>query len=143
MNGANAGPSRIIDVDIAVVRRGPRVLVCQRLPTAPFPDYFEFPGGKREAGESPLDCLARELREEVAIEVAVVASLSPIEHEYPHGHIRLHAHICDHVHGEPQPLGCQQAIWVPSDELWGFQFPPASLTIINQAMPWLEAAGID
>jgi mutator protein MutT len=56
-----------IDAAIAVVTRGGQILVCQRHDHDTFGGYWEFPGGKREAGETLQDCLARELMEELAI----------------------------------------------------------------------------
>ena len=80
-----------IDVVIAVVVRDGKVLVCQRRDDDTFGGYWEFPGGKLEPHESHEQCLARELREELAIRIRPLDPLEPIEHDYPHARIRLHA----------------------------------------------------
>src|SRR6476469_3906122 len=92
------------DVAIGIVTRAGKVLICQRPDGKSFAGYWEFPGGKREPGETIDQCLRRELREELAIEVTPTHALSPVDHDYPAGSIRLHPWVCTHDAGEPQPL---------------------------------------
>src|SRR3954454_21204073 len=84
--------------------RAGKVLICQRPEGKSFAGYWEFPGGKREPGETLEQCLRRELREELAIEVTPVHALSTLDHDYPRGPIRLHPWVCTHDDGEPQLL---------------------------------------
>src|SRR5688572_25164534 len=97
-------PPKRTDVDIAVVTRGGKVLVCRRPADTTFPGCWEFPGGKREPGETAHECLARELREELAIEVRAIEPIDPIEHDYSNARIRLNPFLCLLIRGEPQPL---------------------------------------
>src|SRR5205809_378239 len=79
-----------IDAAIAIVVRGQKVLICQRKADDTFGNLWEFPGGKQEDGETLEQCLARELREELAIEARPIARLPVVEHDYPQVLIRLH-----------------------------------------------------
>ena len=115
-----------IDVAIAVVRRGNRILICQRKDDDTLGGYWEFPGGKREDGETLETCLARELMEEVAIKATVIQKLTAIEHNYPHGQILLHPFLCEHVEGDPTPIECQCTQWIETSALADYRFPPAN-----------------
>src|SRR5688500_11500245 len=85
-----------IDAAIALVTAGDKLLICQRKNGDTLGGYWEFPGGKCENGETLKQCLARELREELAIVARPIARLTPIEHDYPHALLRLHPFVCQH-----------------------------------------------
>jgi mutator protein MutT len=121
-----------IDVAIAVVKRDGRILICQRKPEDTFGGLWEFPGGKREPGESLEACLAREMMEELAIEIKIVRKLTAIEHQYPRSRITLHPFLCEHAGGEPKLIECQQMKWVKAEELPGHQFPPANESLLME-----------
>ena len=121
-----------IDVAIAVVTRGARILICQRKLEDTFGGLWEFPGGKCEAGEQLEQCLARELMEELGIEARVVRKLTEIRHEYPHTLLTLHPYLCELSSGEPQPIESQRVKWVKSQELGRFRFPPANKALLNE-----------
>jgi mutator protein MutT len=127
-----------IDVDIAVIARNGKVLVCRRRPDTTFPGCWEFPGGKREAGESAEQCLARELREELAVDVRPLEALDPIEHDYPSARIRLNPYLCTLVDGEPQAIACEQTRWINPAELRDYPFPPANERLIEQVIERLR-----
>src|SRR5688500_752914 len=97
-----------VDVAIAVIVRAGKALSCRR-PTGTFAGFWEFPGGKREPSESVPQCLRREAREELALDVEPVHALSAIDHNYPHRSIRLHPYVCFHLGPEPQLLAAQEA----------------------------------
>src|SRR6266542_2532107 len=101
-----------IDAAIAIVVRDNKVLVCQRKQDDTFGGYWEFPGGKQEEGETLEECLARELAEELSIRARPVIRLTVIEHDYPHGKLRLHPFLCEHEHGEVMHLECQASQWI-------------------------------
>jgi mutator protein MutT len=125
--------SHRLDVAIAVVRRGPRVLICQRLADASFPHFWEFPGGKREPGETVEQCLHREMAEELALPITVHEIIQVVEHDYTNVRIRLHAYWCEPARAadEPTPIQCQQLKWVLGDELAEYRFPPASEPLVQ------------
>jgi mutator protein MutT len=120
-----------IDVAIAVVSRQDQVLICKRTQAGHLGGFWEFPGGKVEAGDSIEQCVARDLQEELAIEADVLAAFRVIEHDYPDRLVRLHPFLCAHRRGEPQPIGCEQARWVGFSELGSFTFPPANDELIG------------
>jgi mutator protein MutT len=134
--------SHRIDVAIAVIRRGQRVLICQRLADASFAHFWEFPGGKREGQETIEQCLHREMAEELALPVAVREVIQVVEHDYPNARIRLHAYWCEAARAsdEPTPIQCQQLKWVSGDELTGYRFPPASEPLVEAVRERLAAA---
>jgi mutator protein MutT len=127
-----------IDAAIAIVTRGQKILVCQRKDDDTLGGFWEFPGGKCEAGETLEQCLARELREEVNIAATPIARLTTIEHDYPHALIRLHPFVCRHNDGEPQLLECQAACWIDPAELRDRRFPPANETLIEEVIAYCE-----
>ena len=132
-----------IEAAIALVRRGDKILVCQRKSDDTFGGFWEVPGGKCEDGETLEQCLARELREELAITVRTVARLTTVEHHYPHVLLRLHPFVCDHVEGDVQHLECQASAWIDPPLLRDYRFPPANESLIEEAIAWFaRAAGL-
>jgi mutator protein MutT len=121
-----------IDVAIAVVTRGSRILICQRKLEDTFGGFWEFPGGKCEPGEQLEQCLARELMEELSIEAKVVRKLTTIRHEYPNTLLMLHPYLCEISSGEPKPIESQRVKWVKLRELSRFRFPPANKALLNE-----------
>lgn len=91
---------------------------------------WEFPGGKIEAGETVAECIVREIREELGIEIAVGEQLITIEHIYPAFQLTLIAHHCHYLGGTPQPIECDEIRWVNIDELERYQFPAANSAIV-------------
>jgi A/G-specific adenine glycosylase len=109
------------DVAAAVtIRADGRVLVAQRHASDMLGGLWEFPGGKREPGETLSQCLAREMREELGVAIQVLDGSSPlvvIEHAYTHFRITLHAFRCRLVAGNPRCLDCAAFRWVDVAEL--------------------------
>jgi mutator protein MutT len=128
-----------IEAAIALVGKAGKLLVCQRKDDDTLGGYWEFPGGKCEEGETLEECLARELREELAIAVRPIARLTTIEHDYPHVLLRLHPFVCQHEAGEVQHLECQASHWIDPPMLRNYQFPPANETLIEEAIAWFAA----
>jgi 8-oxo-dGTP diphosphatase len=115
---------QIVDVTAAVVIQGNKILIAQRLATGRHPGRWEFPGGKVEAGESPVECLAREMAEEMGVEVAVGEKLSEVEHAYPDMKIRLIAFSCEITKGDLQDIGCAAHTWTLLTELGDYDLLP-------------------
>ncbi len=126
---STAPPFQVIGVGLVFDRSG-RVLIDQRLDQGLLGGMWEFPGGKQEPGEAIADTIARELREELAIEVAVEEELIRLDHTYSHKRLRFIVHLCRHLAGEPQPLASQQVRWVEPGDLGAFPFPAANARII-------------
>ena len=127
---ASSVPFRVIGVGVVINASG-EVLIDQRLEEGLLGGMWEFPGGKQEQGETIEICIARELMEELGIEVTVGAELITVDHAYSHKKLRFVVHLCDWVSGEPQPLASQQVRWVFPDDLKNYAFPSANARIIE------------
>lgn len=121
-----------IEVAAGLVFRDGRLLITQRPAGGHLAGLWEFPGGKREEGESFEECLRRELREEVGIEVEVLEAVESISHEYPEKRVRLEFLRCRWRSGEPGPLGCAALAWVRPWELARYEFPPADARLLKR-----------
>lgn len=121
----------VIDVTCGLLERDGRVLVAQRAPGRALAGKWEFPGGKVEPGEAPAACLARELREELGIEVEVGAALPPCVHHYggPRA-IRLIPFVCRVVGGEPHPHEHSAIRWCTPDEIAALDLAAADLPVL-------------
>jgi A/G-specific adenine glycosylase len=135
-------PFQVIGVGVVRNAAG-EVLIDQRLNEGLLGGLWEFPGGKQEPGEAIEATIARELREELAIEAAVGEELIVVDHAYSHKKLRFVVHLCTWLSGEPQPLASQQVRWVRPEELGNFPFPAANARIIAALLERLNAPGAD
>ena len=119
-----------IVVTAAVIDRDGRFLVTKRQQGVHLEGYWEFPGGKCEAGESLDACLARELREELDVEAQVGEEVLVTTHPYADRSVELHFFRCD-LKGEPRPLLGQEMRWATREELATLEFPPADAALIQ------------
>lgn len=135
---ARARPRRPhYEIAVGVIWRGRarstdgEVLIAQRREGGLLGGLWEFPGGKREPGESLRRCCAREIWEEVGLRVCVGRKLMTIRHAYSHFRITLHVFECRPLGGSPRALGCQQVRWVRCQQLSQYPFPAANRRIIE------------
>jgi mutator protein MutT len=122
---------RVIDVAAGLLFRGGRLLITQRRPGDHLAGLWEFPGGKREPGESFEACLRRELEEELGLEVEVGELVASVDHDYPEKRVHLEFYRCTSFRGDPQALGCHALAWVKQEELGQFVFPPADERVLE------------
>ncbi len=132
-------PFQVIGVGVVLNAAG-EVLIDQRLEEGLLGGMWEFPGGKQEPGEAIEACIARELKEELAIAVTVGEELITVDHAYSHKKLRFVVHLCDWVSGEPQPLASQQVRWVPPAQLSDYAFPAANARIIEALLGKLRGS---
>ncbi|HEY5909451.1 MAG TPA: 8-oxo-dGTP diphosphatase MutT [Verrucomicrobiae bacterium] len=121
-----------IEVAAGLVFRGGKLLITQRYADAHLGGLWEFPGGKREPPESFEDCLVRELREELGIEVTVGALIETITHAYPEKTVHLQFFHCEWLQNEPQQLGCPAFRWISREQLAEFHFPAADAQLLER-----------
>ena len=122
----------VIDVAAALVFRDGKLLITQRHADAHLGGLWEFPGGKREPNETFEACLARELREELGIEVAVGELVESLTHAYPEKTVHLRFYGCQWTQHEPQPLGCPAFKWVTAAQLKDYAFPAADAQLVER-----------
>lgn len=119
------GERRVYDVVAAVIERDGRYLITQRMPKAVFPLYWEFPGGKVEAGEDDATALRREMLEELNAEVEVCGMLDRAVHEYSEFAVDFRVYRCRLVNEDLRPINVADFRWVAPADLKDYQFPPA------------------
>jgi 8-oxo-dGTP diphosphatase len=122
---------QVTEVAAGLIKRNNRYLIARRKAGVHLAGFWEFPGGKREAGESLADCLQRELWEELSIRIDSPIPYQIVRHEYSDKVVELHFFHCEIEEGEPVPLGCEEIRWVFPEELTQFTFPPADYAVIQ------------
>lgn len=123
---------KAIDVAIALICQQNKLLICQRLAKDRFGGLWEFPGGKVKPGETIPQTLTREVQEELGVNVTPLAAWPIIEHDYPDFRVRLHPFLCQIESGQPQPIGCQQAVWIDPQNIADYQFLPANAPLLSR-----------
>ena len=118
-------------VTAAVVERDGLLLVTRRIDGTHLAGHWEFPGGKCEPGESPEDCLVRELREELGVAASVGDEIYRTHYAYADRRLDLRFFDC-RIEGEPEPLIGQEIRWVARSELPELQFPPADAELVQR-----------
>ncbi|KAF1030194.1 MAG: 8-oxo-dGTP diphosphatase [Burkholderia plantarii] len=126
-----AGARKVTEVAVGImVQPDGRYLLAQRLKGKPYELYWEFPGGKLEAGESVEAALARELHEELGIVVTECHRWHTLEHDYPHAYVRLYFCKVTGWSGEPHSREGQAVVWQ--------HLPVEVAPLLPAALPVLE-----
>ena len=121
------------DIAVGLVFNEEGHLLIQRRPEEGLlGGLWEFPGGKQEPGETLAETCRRELQEELAIEVEIVAPFHTVKHAYTHFKITLHAFSCRLVSGVPESQHGSPVRWVPVDTLDDYAFPRANRRLIEK-----------
>ena len=119
-----------IEVVAAIIRREGRIFATQR-GYGEWKDWWEFPGGKMEAGETPEKALRREIQEELSTEISVDEFFCTVEYDYPKFHLTMHCYLCslrtDALHLNEH----EAARWLSKDELGSVRWLPADESIIE------------
>jgi 8-oxo-dGTP diphosphatase len=124
--------SIVVQVAAGLIVQDGRYLIARRKPGVHLGGLWEFPGGKREAEESLEDCLRRELREELGIEVTQPVFYRVLRHEYPEKSVELYFFRCSVRAGQARAMDCEELRWVAPEELSRFEFPAADRALIEE-----------
>jgi 8-oxo-dGTP diphosphatase len=127
-------------VTCAIINNGGRVLAAQRSASMSLPLKWEFPGGKINIGESPVECLKRELVEELGIQVNVGKRLPETTHHYPTISVTLHPFVCSIDTGEIVLHEHAAITWLPPDRLHTLDWADADVPVIESYLAECEAA---
>jgi len=122
----------MIEVTAALIRSGNRILIARRPSQDELAGLWEFPGGKLEDGESPEVCLAREIREELAITITVGRFFADTIYEYPGKVVHLIAYWAEWTDGEIQFYVHDGIAWPLVTELSEYSFAPADRPIVEK-----------
>ncbi|MBI1851633.1 MAG: (deoxy)nucleoside triphosphate pyrophosphohydrolase [Planctomycetes bacterium] len=120
-----------LEIALALIESEGRYLVARRPPGVPLEGAWEFPGGKREPGESLEDCARREVREEIGVDVQVGALRAVVHHAYPDRSVLLHFFDCSIVSGKPVSSAGGELRWASVDEMGVLPIPEANRTILS------------
>ena len=122
---------RSIRVVAAIIEKDGKIFATQR-GYGDYKDWWEFPGGKIEPGESPEEALVREIREELDTEISVGDFLTSLEYDYPKFHMTMDCFMCSIISGRLTLLEPEAARWLAADELWQVKWLPSDIRVIEE-----------
>ena len=122
-----------IEVVAAIIRKGGNILATQR-GYGDFKDWWEFPGGKMETGETPEEALKREIQEELSTEISVDEFLCTVEYDYPAFHLKMHCYLCSLLTEALHLNEHEAAKWLRKDELDSVRWLPADLEVVAKIL---------
>jgi mutator protein MutT len=118
-------------IGVAVIfNQGGEILIDRRLKKGLMGGLWEFPGGKIEPNETVIECIKREILEELGIEIGVDDHLMTVDYTYQEFSLTLIVHNCHYLSGKPQAIECEEVRWVKREDLNLFSFPDANAQII-------------
>lgn len=120
-----------IEVVAAIIHKDGRIFATQR-GYGDWKDWWEFPGGKMEAGETPEEALKREIREELSTEIQLDKLFCTVEWDYPKFHLTMHCYLCSLLTEALHLNEHEAARWLPKEELNSVQWLPADVQIIER-----------
>ena len=122
-----------IEVVAAIIRKRDKIFATQR-GYGEWKDWWEFPGGKMEAGETPEEALKREIREELSTEISVDEFLCTVDYDYPQFHLTMHCYLCSLMTDSLHLNEHEAAKWLGRDELDCVKWLPADVKVVEALM---------
>ena len=119
-----------IEVVAAIIRKGDKIFATQR-GYGEWKDWWEFPGGKMEVGETPEEALVREIHEELSAEISVDEFLCTVEYDYPQFHLTMHCYLCSLMTDSLHLNEHEAARWLKNNELDSVKWLPADKIIVE------------
>lgn len=120
-----------IEVVAAIIRDTEGRIFATQRGYGEWKDWWEFPGGKIEAGESPEEALCREICEELETHISVGSLLQTIEYDYPKFHLTMHCYLCSVLSGALTLKEHEAARWLAKNQLDSVRWLPADLQIVD------------
>lgn len=120
-----------IHVSAAIIIKDNKIFVTQR-GYGEFKDWWEFPGGKIEEGETPEECLKREIKEELKADINIDKYLCTVEYDYPNFHLKMECFICSLIDGNLELVEAEDAKFITNDQLDNIDFLPADLLVVKE-----------
>ncbi len=120
-----------IEVVAAIIQKDNRIFATQR-GYGEWKDWWEFPGGKMEAVETPEEALVREIREELSTDIGVDKFLCTVEYDYPKSHLTMHCYLCSLITEALHLNEHEAAKWLTKDELDSVKWLPADDIVIGE-----------
>ena len=121
---------KTIKVAAAVIIRDSRVFAVQR-GYGEYKDWWEFPGGKVEAGETPDKTIVREIKEELGTLISADKLLCTVEYDYPSFHLSMDCYLCTVIEGNLTLMEHEDARWLAPEELYDVKWLSADVTAVN------------
>ena len=133
---------KTIEVVAAIIRKGDKIFATQR-GYGDFKDWWEFPGGKMEDGESPEVALIREIKEELSTEIQIEKFLYTVEWDYPKFHLTIHCYICSLLEEALHLNEHEAAKWLTLDDIYSVDWLPDDKLLIPLIINELKARTTD
>ena len=121
---SKGGRGKTIEVVAAIIRKGDKIFATQR-GYGDWKDWWELPGGKMEAGETPEEALVREIREELSADIRIDKFLYTVDYDYPAFHLTMHCYICSLLSDALQLNEHEAARWLTAEGLRSVRWLPA------------------
>lgn len=119
-----------IEVVAAIIRKDGKIFATQR-GYGDFKDWWEFPGGKIESGESPEQALVREIREELSTDIIIEKLLRTVEYDYPKFHLTLHCYLCTLASDSLHLNEHEAARWLSKEDIHTVKWLPADEEVLE------------
>ena len=121
---------KTINVVAAIIVKDGKIFATQR-GYGDYKDWWEFPGGKIEPGETPEDALRREIREELHAEIEVGRLVDTVEYDYPKFHMVMRCYLCRLISEKIELVEHEAARWLSTDDVWSVKWLPSDIEVIE------------
>ena len=122
---------KTINVVAAIIEKDGRIFATQR-GYGDYKDWWEFPGGKIEAGETPEEALVREIREELRAEIKVGGLFHTVEYDYPKFHMIMQCFLCELISEEVELVEHEAARWLGKEDIRSVRWLPSDIEIVDK-----------
>ena len=119
------------DVSVGLIIKNNHILISKRKKNGLLGGLWELPGGKLMKNENFIDCLNREIEEELAIKIKIIKTIGTIKHQYSHFKINMRGFQCKIKSGTPKPLASDSIKWINFNEIKKYAFPKATLKLFD------------